>query len=315
MATAISQSIASDGQTTTSAAISFSQGILLAPGLVTLPGLSFIGDADTGFYSPAPNQVGFATGGVLGVLFTPIGLTVPLALTVGDNASFALAVTIAGTLTANGNVVIGNSVADTLTVASTGTWTGPQTFSGAITLPTNTVTNAQLANMPTARIKGRVTAATGPVEDLTGTQVTTLLDVVVGATGSPGTKGLAPAPSVAQKRLVLTGGGTYERGPGRLAGCFLTTTNSVGSPVVVGGSWNVASASNLASLGGSTVGTTISFTDALPDNNYAVQVSKIVAVMGAATADSGYRNKTTTTVDIEWDNTGAVATEVSVSIF
>lgn len=41
----------------------------------------------------------------------------------------------------------------------------------------NAVTNADLADMATARIKGRVTAATGDPEDLTGTQVTTLLDV------------------------------------------------------------------------------------------------------------------------------------------
>ena len=38
------------------------------------------------------------------------------------------------------------------------------------------VTNAKQANVATSTLKGRVTAATGVVEDLTGTQATTLLD-------------------------------------------------------------------------------------------------------------------------------------------
>ena len=39
------------------------------------------------------------------------------------------------------------------------------------------VSNGQLADMPTARIKGRVTAATGPVEDLTVAQVQAMLGI------------------------------------------------------------------------------------------------------------------------------------------
>ena len=52
----------------------------------------------------------------------------------------------------------------------------------------NSVTNAMLVNVATARFKGRVTAGTGATEDLTGTQATTLLD-----TFTSGLKGLAPA--------------------------------------------------------------------------------------------------------------------------
>jgi hypothetical protein len=59
----------------------------------------------------------------------------------------------------------------------------------------DSVTNAKLANMATARIKGRTTAGTGDPEDLTGTQTTALLDNVVGDSGSGGTKGLVPAPA------------------------------------------------------------------------------------------------------------------------
>lgn len=50
------------------------------------------------------------------------------------------------------------------------------------------ITNALLANMATARLKGRVTGGTGDPEDLTGTQATTLLDLFTDAL-----KGLVPA--------------------------------------------------------------------------------------------------------------------------
>lgn len=45
----------------------------------------------------------------------------------------------------------------------------------------NSVTNAKLANVDTSTIKGRVTAATGDPEDLTATQVRSLINVADGA--------------------------------------------------------------------------------------------------------------------------------------
>lgn len=47
---------------------------------------------------------------------------------------------------------------------------------GAQVITSNVVTNAKLADVATASIKGRATAGTGDPEDLTGTQVTALLD-------------------------------------------------------------------------------------------------------------------------------------------
>ncbi len=58
----------------------------------------------------------------------------------------------------------------------------------ALTIAANAVDNSKLAQMATARLKGRATAGTGAAEDLTGTQVTALLDTV-----TSGAKGLAPA--------------------------------------------------------------------------------------------------------------------------
>lgn len=65
---------------------------------------------------------------------------------------------------------------------------------GTTELADKAATNAKLADMATARIKGRATAGSGAPEDLTGAQVTAMLDAFVGDTGSGGTKGLTPAP-------------------------------------------------------------------------------------------------------------------------
>jgi len=51
---------------------------------------------------------------------------------------------------------------------------------GATTIAANVVSNAKLADVPTATMKGRVTAATGDPEDLTVAQVRTLLGLVAG---------------------------------------------------------------------------------------------------------------------------------------
>lgn len=56
------------------------------------------------------------------------------------------------------------------------------------------VANSELADMATARFKGRTTAGTGAPEDLTATQATAILNPCVGDSGSGGTKGLVTAP-------------------------------------------------------------------------------------------------------------------------
>jgi Protein of unknown function (DUF2793) len=60
--------------------------------------------------------------------------------------------------------------------------------SGQVTLADNSIGNAALADMPTARIKGRTSAGTGDPQDLTGAQATALLDAF-----SSSAKGVAPA--------------------------------------------------------------------------------------------------------------------------
>ena len=72
----------------------------------------------------------------------------------------------------------------------------------------NAVDNAKLADMATARIKGRTTAGTGDPEDLTGAQATALLD-----TFTSGTKGLAPASGGGTTNF-LRADGTWVAPPG-----------------------------------------------------------------------------------------------------
>jgi hypothetical protein len=55
---------------------------------------------------------------------------------------------------------------------------------GATTIANDVVTNAKLANMATATIKGRATASTGDPEDLSASQVRTILNVADGATAN-----------------------------------------------------------------------------------------------------------------------------------
>jgi hypothetical protein len=52
----------------------------------------------------------------------------------------------------------------------------------------------QLQQIAADRILGRLTTA-GDIEELTGTQATTLMDAFIGDSGAGGTKGLVPAPS------------------------------------------------------------------------------------------------------------------------
>lgn len=77
-----------------------------------------------------------------------------------------------------------------------------------LTLANDTVSNAKLANVATATLKGRITASTGDPEDLTATQATSLLDIFTDSA-----KGLAP-PSGGGTTNFLRADGTWAATPG-----------------------------------------------------------------------------------------------------
>lgn len=125
----------------------------------------------------------------------------------------------AGTATAlqtarNINGVSFNGTANITITADANTLTNTTLASNVVTssltsVANNAITNAMLADIATARFKGRTTAGTGDPEDLTGTQATALLDAFVGDSGAGGTKGLVPAPTTGDATKYLKGDGTW----------------------------------------------------------------------------------------------------------
>ena len=120
-----------------------------------------------------------------------------LALGVADVAGL-------GALATAGSVNLTTQATGVLQAAQEPAHSGDVTNSAgslALTIAAGVVGNPKLAPLATARIKGRATAGSGDVEDLTGTQATALLDAFTSAA-----KGLVPA----------SGGGTatYLRADG-----------------------------------------------------------------------------------------------------
>lgn len=116
-----------------------------------------------------------------------------LAATISD---FASAVAATAAVTANTAKV------------TNATHTGDVTGATALTIANNAVSNAKMADMATATIKGRTTAGTGDPEDLTATQATALLN-----TFTTGLKGLAPASGGGTTNF-LRADGTWAAPPG-----------------------------------------------------------------------------------------------------
>lgn len=117
------------------------------------------------------------------------------------------------------------------TITLSGNVTGSGTTSIATTIANNVVTNAMLAQVSTATFHGRVTAGTGNIENLTGTQATTLLDVF-----SSTLKGLAPASGGGTTNF-LRADGTWAAPPGGGGGgttTFAVTFNDSGSGAASG---------------------------------------------------------------------------------
>jgi hypothetical protein len=88
------------------------------------------------------------------------------------------------------------------------TATGPGVVAATIT--NAAVTNAKLAAMPNGTVKGNVSGVSASPTDLTGSQVTSLLDVMGAATNLvPGTKGLVPSSLIGDQLKLLRAGADW----------------------------------------------------------------------------------------------------------
>lgn len=117
----------------------------------------------------------------------------PLALTAAQaKAVLAISAADVSGLAATATSTAASNLTGTLNAAQLPAFSGGDVTSAAgsanLSIGANRVSNAMLSQVGTATIKGRVTASTGNVEDLTGAQATSLLDVF-----TSGAKGLAPA--------------------------------------------------------------------------------------------------------------------------
>lgn len=165
-----------------------------------------------------------------------------------------------GTLQIDTNTYLtGNqSITFTSTGDITGSASGATSLTPTLSIGSNKVSNAKLSTVATATFKGRVTAATGNVEDLTGTQATTLLDTFTSAL-----KGLVPA----------SGGGTtnFLRADGTWAAPPGATSGTVTSVSVVSANGLTGSVANSTTTPAITLSTSV--TGVLKGNGTAISAA------------------------------------------
>ena len=172
---------------------------------------------------------------------TSVAMSMPTGFSVAGspittNGTLAVTTTLSGYIKGNGSGFTASATvatADLTGVLAAGQFpamTGDVTNTVstlATTIAAGVVTNAKLANVATATFKGRVTAATGVPEDLTGTQATTLLDVF-----SSTLKGLTPSSGGGTANFLRADGTwTTPAGGGTVTSVSVVTANGVSGTV------------------------------------------------------------------------------------
>lgn len=158
----------------------------------------------------------------------------------------------AGTVT--GSNISGTNTGDQ-TITLTGDVTGSGTSSFSATLSNDAVSNAKLANVPTATFKGRTTAGTGDPEDLSVAQAKALLNLAGSNTGD--------------QTITLTGDVT-----GSGTGSFAATVGA-----------NAVDNTKLADVGNSTIKGRYSPGTGDPEDLTVTQVKALLNLSGTNTGD------------------------------
>lgn len=161
----------------------------------------------------------------------------------------------------DGNIA---AITDTGITQLTGDVTaGPGNGSQAATIAANAVTNAKMAQMATLTLKGNNTGGASDPLDLTATQATAILDVMVGDSGAGGTKGLVPAPAAgdaaALKFLLADGTWAVPAGTGlsstlNSANIFVGNAGNVATGVAMGGEASIDNAGSVTLSNAAVIG-------------------------------------------------------------
>lgn len=143
----------------------FAQGARVAAGSLALAGLGFVGDENTGIYSPASNQIGLTTGGVSRAVLSGAGLALSVPLTgaavqgsgedLPDLGQVALA-SMQSSLTYKGQLAAASNLN---TVYEPGIYRVDSADTGAITNLPATTTGGMLEVMNQGALTTRGTAA------------------------------------------------------------------------------------------------------------------------------------------------------------
>lgn len=96
LATALSGSIAADGETPTTALIPFEYGIGVAPGSIEEPAIQITGDPTTGIYAPVAGQLAWVCEGANVLELSASGLTAGQAATFSNTLTASANASIAG---------------------------------------------------------------------------------------------------------------------------------------------------------------------------------------------------------------------------
>ncbi len=147
---------------------------------------------------------------------TPTTSQTKLAQALADSATALALASAPTTLTVSGDVV--------------GTASGTTSITPTLAIGANVVSNAQLAQVPSAILKGRVSASTGNVENLTGTQATTLLDPFTTAL-----KGLAPPPGLVSGKVLSDNGTWITPNAGTVTSVSVASANGFSGSVATPG--------------------------------------------------------------------------------